>query len=282
MRKNRSMSWTLGLAAAGVLALPAGLGSAQTQVVTDADALATGRTQTVVVTQRPLRTFRGQTVRVGRFAEAERAIGVVRPLRPIPNVYGDTGYRGSSSYFYDRYPRVEREIGVVRPFVTYDPPVYNPPTTFTNPNAAASPSTRPAASETPRVSAPLRPVLSDDIEVTAVETVEVPADHRDDPWALLNHGFYREARQQFALLGTGQDADLRTGHALAAALSGDLPGGAALMPDEPALPEGVVFRAATTQRLEQTRHYLYAGQPAMQAKLQVVLDAVATPAVSAR
>ncbi|MEM9418204.1 MAG: hypothetical protein AAGA25_03985 [Planctomycetota bacterium] len=274
MKTRVEMLWMTRIAVAGLLAWPSAMASGQLSVEADGEELATGRSQTVVVTQRPLRTFRGETVRIGRYATSEKAIGVVRPLRPVPGTY-----YGDYRYGYDRYyPRYEKEIGVVRPYVTYNPPVYNPPQTFTNPNArdesgAASANVRPSAID-------LQPVLPEDVEVTAIETVVVPEAHRDDPWALLNHGYYREARQQFALLGTVNDIPTRTGHALAAVLSGDLPGGMALMPDTPELLEGTTFRPATMKRLDQMREYLYADEPEMQAKLQAVLGAAQTPIVS--
>ena len=272
MKPSCEFGWMARLAVAGLLAWPATMASAQLQVETDAEALDTGRSQTVVITQRPLRTFRGEAVRVGRYAESEKAIGVVRPLRPVPSFSYRDGYR----YGYDRYtPRYEKAIGVVRPYVTYAPPVYNPPQTITTPNAQDESS----ASRAPTID--LQPVLAQDIEVTAVETVVVPEAHRDDAWALLSHGYCRDARQQFALLGTVDDTPTRTGHALAAVLSGDLAGGVALMPDTPELPEGVVFRPATIKRLDQMREYLYADQPEMQAKLLAILDAVRPAVVTA-
>lgn len=297
MRDPRPLLWMTRLAAVGVLAWPALSSSAQTRVVTDAETLDTGRAQTVVVTQRPLRTFRGETVRIGRYAESEKEIGVVRPLRRVPGVsgydYRDTVRRSYDSHgrstrlyvdSYNAYPRYEKEIGVVRPYVTYNPPVRYAPQTFTNPNAPGN-APDPGNASAPRTSArdlSLAPVLSEDVNVTAVETVDVPVAHRDDPWALLNHGYYREARQQFALLGTIDDITTRTGHALAAALSGDLAGGVALMPANPALPEGAILRDATVQRLSQIGEYLYADQPAMQAKIKAVLDAGRTAEVTAQ
>ncbi|MEM1447183.1 MAG: hypothetical protein AAGF84_14075 [Planctomycetota bacterium] len=300
MNHRDSMCWMSRLAVAGVLAWPVLGASGQTQVVTDAETLDTGLSQTVVVTQRPLRTFRGETVRVGRYAEAERAIGVVRPLREVPSIHGirDTRYRSYDAHgrptrvyvdSYLRSPRYEREIGVVRPFVTYDPPVRNLPRSFTNPNAPvpgnANAALGSASGDESRGVLPsasdARPVLFDDVQVTAVEAVELPAEHHDDPWALLDQGYYREARQRFAQLGTLGDTDLRTGHALAAALSGDLVGGAALMPAEPALPAGVVLNAATTQRLEQVARYLYEDTPAMQAAIRTIIDSGSSATASA-
>ena len=302
MNHRDSMCWMSRLAVAGVLAWPVFGASGQTRVVTDAETLDSGLSQTVVVTQRPLRTFRGETVRVGRYAEAERAIGVVRPLREVPSIHGTlaTRYRSYDAHgrparvyvdSYLRSPRYEREIGVVRPFVTYDPPVRNLPRSFTNPNAPeTAPGSHNAASGSVSGSesrgvlpsaSDARSVLFDDVEVTAVEVVELPAEHRDDPWALLDQGYYRAARQRFAQLGNLGDTDLRTGHALAAALSGDLAGGAALMPAEPALTAGLVLNPATTQRLEQVARYLYEDTPAMQAAIRTVIDRASSTTASA-
>ncbi|MEM1107689.1 MAG: hypothetical protein AAGH99_03265 [Planctomycetota bacterium] len=276
MRKRRVLTWSSGYLAAGLMGMGL-LGGptpalAQTRVIADADVSATGRTQTVVVTQRPLRTFRGQAVRVGRFAEDRRSIGVVRPLRRVPSVFEDRcDTVGTSGVFFDTFPRFEESIGVVRPFRVYRPPVRHKPKTYTNPNAdQASASIEQAESDS--ATALLVPVLSEDISVSAVEIVELPESLREDPWALLNQGYYREARQRFATLGGLDDTSIRTGHALAAALSGDLRGGAALMPADPALPDGTAFEPGTRKRLEQTTRYLYAGDAAMQAKLYALLE----------
>lgn len=294
-------SWMTRLAAASLLAVPAWSSSGQTRVVADAERLDTGRSQTVVITQRPLRTFRGETVRIGRFAQNDLSIGVVRPIRERPSFYGQYDGVGRS---FDRQGRPARllisgrrgfssnndlSIGVVRPFRTFDPPVRHAPKTYTNPNATptAAPADPAAASSDASPPRPTRTVLGQDVSpiaitaVTAVTAVDLPAADRDDPWALLDQGHYRQARQQFALLGKAGDTATRTGHALAAALSGDLPGGVALMPADPALPAGVTLRSATTQRLEQTRQFLYADQPEMQNKLQAIIDQ-AQPAVAVR
>lgn len=288
------LAWITPLVAAAALLASAGPSSAQTTAVTDAEALSTGRTQTVVVTQRPLRTFRGETVRVGRYSDSERSIGVVRALRDSPgytnrDAYSRQNRADRSDRWYDRhvsrrsvildayrdpYPRVEESIGVVRAYRTYQPPVRNFPKTFTNENAPSSE----AAGASPSGSAQ-EPV--GDIDVTAVTAVEVPADVADDAWALLDRGYYREARQKFAAASTADDATTRTGHALAAALSGDLAGGSALMPEAPRLPDGWTLGENAARRLGQTREFLYADNAEMQAALQSVLDSGRAPEVTA-
>lgn len=295
MRLTLKMSWMTSLAATALLAVTASPSLGETRVVTDGETLANGRSQTVVVTQRPLRTFRGEAVRVGRYAEAEKSIGVVRALRDTPRYY-DTREAYSrqnradrSDRWYDRhvsrrsvilnayrdpyprdYPRIEKSIGVVRAYRTYQPPVRNFPKTFTNPNAPGSQSSDASTNQNNNASTP-QPV--GDIDVTAVTAVEVPAAVRDDAWALLDRGYYREARQKFAAESTVDDAITRTGHALAAALSGDLAGGSALMPDTPQLPEGWSLSESSARRLSQTREFLYADNAEMQAALQAILDA---------
>ncbi len=263
----------MGCALLGVMGVLAPA-SAEMTTVREAQALDSGLSQTVVIRERPLRTFRGETVRLGRYAESEKSIGVVRPLRETPDArarYGYSRLHGTDRYVparvvYDRsrYYTPDKSIGVVRAYRHYDPPQRFAPVTSTNPNAL-SPEPRRAVS-TPASDAPVP-----SIDVTAVSSVEIPEAQRDDPWALLNDGYYREARQQFASLGNVNDTATRTGHALAAALSGDLVGGRALMPDQPVLPDGQTLRPATLERLDLTRQVLYADQPPMQAKLQSIL-----------
>jgi len=285
MNTKRPVSWMARLAAASLLALPAWSSVGQTRFAAEGEAgtLGSAQAQTVVVTRRPLRTFRGQTVRLGRNADAQRAIGVVRPLRETPRFGQDRFFRsgvrfGQSSRFFGGFgSRFEKEIGVVRPFVTFDPPVRNPPKTYTNPFATLSPTASPRNAQASALSvtpSPARTVLGQEVEaaaVTAVTEVEIPEAYRGDPWTLLDQGFYRQARQQFAQLGD-TNPTTRTGHALAAVLSGDLNGGVTLMPADPKLPVGTTFRDATLQRLDQVQQFLYADQPEMQAKLQKLVD----------
>lgn len=272
--------------------------AAQTRVVPDADQLDTGRGQTVVVTQRPLRTFRGDSVRIGSYADDEKSIGVVRALRSTPGydqreAYSRLNRADRSDRWYDRhvsrrsilldayrdpYPRIEQSIGVVRSFRDYQPPQRNLPETFTNDNAPGS-SSQDKESQNRAASSTQAP---GDFNVTAVTAVEVPAAVRDDAWALLDQGYYREARQRFAAMSTADDATTLTGHALSAALSGDLQGGSALMPRAPMLPEGMMLSPAAAQRMQQTREFLYADNTAMQDALQSLLDAGVAPEVSAK
>lgn len=281
MKYVRWSASLMGLALLGMLSVSAPApASAEITTVRNAEFLDSGRSQTVVVGERPLRTFRGEAVRVGRYAEHEKSIGVVRALRQAP----DVGYRYGYSRLHgtdhavparvlidrSRFYTPEKSIGVVRAYRQYDPPQRFAPVTLTNPHATPTPP-RPA---TPGPT-PTSVIPAPSIDVTAVGSVEIPEAQRQDAWALLDDGYYREARQQFAALGNLNDTATRTGHALAAALSGDLPGGSALMPRQPVLPDGQTLRPATVQRLDQTRQYLYADQPTMQAKLQSILDAIA-------
>lgn len=263
-------------------------------------------TDTVVLTQRPLRTFRGETVRVGQFAEPDQSIGVVRPLRVGSgySIYNNDADRFRTGVVrarrYDQtgqlspdgltpgrfttgrvilqsYPGVnrypEKSIGIVRAYRYPTTPQRNLPTTVTgDPGPVVSPSSiDPMPDVRPRF-----------IRVTAVADVEVPAAVADDAWALLNAGYYREARQRFNALDaesadeSAPDADARevnarTGRGLAAALAGDLAAAADLLPDTPRLPDGFALSSATQRRLAQTAEYLLADEPEFQARLRTLL-----------
>ena len=258
--------------------------------------------QTVVLTQRPqrpLRTFRGQTVRIGSYAETEKSIGVVRPLRtyPIddyrtgitrPNRFGDaerwtTRYVAPGQIVLQAYPQAygytgsygltgpERSIGVVRAYRLPDRPQRFKPVTFrgddsdpTNPDAM-----RDSARDTNATGSTAAPAR--DVRVTAVADVSVPDELADDGWALLNAGYYREARRYFDQ-ADADASDNQTGRALAAALSGDLSAVDQLLPASAALPGDVTLSDATRRRLQQTTQYLLADRPELQARLQTLLD----------
>ena len=262
------------------------------------------RAQTVVLTQRPLRTFRGEAVRVGQYAEPEKSIGVVRPLRILPlddyrtgitrpNRFGDaerwtTRYVAPGRLVLESYPgnsrglygEPEKSIGVVRAFRLPNRPQRFGPTTITGSDDS---------DRSPR-SSNVAPASSDSaspMTLTAVTGVDVPATLQDDPWSLLNAGYYREARQRFdqsavetpatdladntsggATPGDPADAAAtRTGRALAAALAGDVQAAADLLPAEATLPAGVTLSDATRRRLQQTAQLLFTDHPEVQAQL---------------
>ncbi len=280
-------------------------------------------TRIIMVPYRPLRTFRGQPVRVNTGA-SERSIGVVRPLRTTPGSVGldernawswrnraDRSDRWRSrevrhgrivlDAYRDPYPRVERSIGVVRAFHTPQPVVRNSPFTVTNPNAPSEspPETSPQTSpESPPETSPgsmviLGPTFPDapaagDATVYAVRSVEeLPQAQRSDPWALLNHGYYRDARAAFDKADADASAQrpvdeqaAATGRALAAALSGDLAAARRLMPDRPRVPQGFAFSDQARRRIVQTRTFLFAQDAEMQAALDTLTadpDAASAP-----
>ena len=101
---------------------------------------------------------------------------------------------------------------------------------------------------------------------------DLPEAERDDPWALLNAGFYRDARRLFAA-DAHSPAAARTGAALAAAMTGDLAAAADLMPADPALPAGVTLSDATAARLRQFQAFFFQDDPAMQQALTTLLTA---------
>jgi len=201
---------------------------------------------------RPLRTFRGQPVRVGPGNRPELSIGVVRAIRAD----------GSKS------------IGVVRPIRGFES---TPPLNAGGLAVAsgADPyAVDPAPDQTP---APPARVLVPGIAGGPEGTDQVgsaslrvfagqprPVVDGADPWGLLNAGRYLAAAERFD--ATGDDAQ-RTGAALAAVLSGDLSMGAAVMPDEPVLPAGVSLDANTTLRLRQIRAVFYEDNAAMRGAL---------------
>lgn len=257
------------------------------------------RSEVIVVTQRPLRTFRGEAVRVGRYSDNELSIGVVRPLREVPSYDGRSEYSRLNRFdrsdrwrtrelargrivldaYPDRFSRVEKSIGVVRAYRTYDPVVRNAPRTFTNQTLDTTPGT--PGSATGGTDAGATVTRTSDQPIVAVSsTVEVPEDAQSDPWALLNQGYYREAR---TLFDAEPDADesVMTGRALAAAMSGDLTAASELMPDSPTLPDDTALRDHTRRRIELIREYLYEDDAAMQSALQGVLDASASAEASA-
>ena len=231
---------------------------------------------------RPLRTFRGEAVLVPR-QQAERSIGVVRPLRvapasiqPNPTSYYNRADRS------DRWlvreiargrillpaPGVEESVGVVRAYrsvptnrVEQRPGVV----TFTNPNAESNDSEQ----QNRDTVGPNFPQTAEagDASVYAFRQVEdLPEGEQADPWALLNQGFYRNAEEAFA---EGDDSpESRTGRALAAALSGNLAAVADLMPGEPTLPQGVTLSAATQRRINQTAQFLFADEAELQQALR--------------
>ncbi|MEO1235488.1 MAG: hypothetical protein AAFX76_01730 [Planctomycetota bacterium] len=286
----------LGVAAAG-LAFVAAPSPGVAQVV----AFNGASPQTVVVTQRPLRTLDGQAVRVGRFSSTndQTSIGVVRARREQPffannnkrGLFSDVNRSTRSDRWYQRelalgriaapvgvtpaFGQQDLSIGVVRAFRTFDPVERIPPQTFTNPNAADRPGANTV--DGPPTVGPAFPnaPAAGDASVYAVTQVELPDGQKDNPWALLNQGFYRESANLFFERDT---PEARTGAALAAALSGDLAGAAARMPADPAVPAGVTFRPATRQRIAQTQQFLYADDPQMQQALRFVLDATAADA----
>ena len=256
--------------------------------------------RTVILTerpQRPLRTFRGQAVRVGSYAETEKSIGVVRPLRTYPlddartgitrpNRFGDaerwtTRYVAPGRLVLQAYPNVygnaanlsygnsgltgpERSIGVVRAYRLPDRPQRFGPVTLTGNDEASS---NADASSSDAGTTPPR-----DIRVTAVGEVAVPGELRDDAWALLNAGYYREARRQFDQNDADDSAAQQTGRAVAAALAGDLNAAAELLPESATLPDRVTLSDATRRRLQQTTQYLMADQPELQSRFQQLLD----------
>jgi hypothetical protein len=240
-----------------------------------------GPRQTVVLTQRPLRTFRGVAVNAGRYANDDRAIGIVRPIRVRPNVDPRTAYSAYNRFDRsdrwalrevargrilldvrpDPYTRVEKSIGVVRPYRTYDPVIRNGPRTLTNPDPL----------EAPSIAKQYRELTDGQLAVTALAEVRIPAAAAGRPWTLLSEGYYREARQAFADLGDPDDT-ARTGHALAAALHGDLTGAAELMPDAPRVADEAAFTDTARRRVELLRQYLFEGDESMQAALQTILD----------
>ncbi|MEM6459940.1 MAG: hypothetical protein AAF710_11190 [Planctomycetota bacterium] len=265
----------------------------QSTVIEDADAIAAGASPTVIVTDRPLRTFQGQAVRVGDGAGVERSIGVVRPLRAVPT-FDNRGSFDRANRFdrSDRWyfreiargriladafvvpsVRAEESIGVVRAFRTFDPVVRNPPRVFTNPNATPSGGSADAGVD---LAAPAEPV-----DVYSVNAVAVPAEVETDPWAMLNQGFYRAARAAFAEVREAGEsgAAARTGEALAAALGGDVTAASELMPESPVLPAGVALDAATSQRLQATAALLFADDAALRRAVSTLLEAGAADKV---
>ncbi|MEM7626113.1 MAG: hypothetical protein AAF333_10985 [Planctomycetota bacterium] len=248
--------------------------------------------EVVVVTQRPLRTFRGDTVRVGRAAPNDLSIGVVRPIRAETRRRGgDCDQRGFSrtrfgvsrfNTFNSRFTGPnDLSIGVVRAFRRHDPVERFAPVTHTNPLAqdepvAASTSTAaPAYEAQPATVGPLFPLHG--AEVVAVrEVAPTPDIDPQDPWALLNVGRYRDALDRFGTHVANDTPETQTGRALAAALSGDLARGAEFMPEAPVVPAGLVLNAATAQRIELTRQFLYEDDPAAQVKLRRLLDVAKT------
>jgi len=193
---------------------------------------------------RPLRTFRGQPVRVGPGFRSELSIGVVRAIRAD----------GSKS------------IGVVRPIrggfghVTPTPPVQPGGLAITRgfapaPEQVQAPLLAPAEPGrllVPGIAGAPEPAAGS-LQIYVGQPQPVAADA--DPWGLLK---------------TGDDAQ-RTGAALAAALSGDLNTAASLMPAAPVLPEGVVLDPATVLRLRQVRAVFYEDNAAMRDALATLL-----------
>ena len=206
---------------------------------------------------RPLRTFRGQPVRVGPGFRSELSIGVVRAIRAD----------GSKS------------IGVVRPIrggfghVTPTPPVQPGGLAITRgfapaPEQVQAPLLAPAEPGrllVPGIAGAPEPAAGS-LQIYFGQPQPVAADA--DPWGLLNTGRYRAAAERFD--GTGDDAQ-RTGAALAAALSGNLNTAASLMPAAPVLPEGVVLDPATVLRLRQVRAVFYEDNAAMRDALATLL-----------
>ncbi|MEM8737779.1 MAG: hypothetical protein AAGG38_04785 [Planctomycetota bacterium] len=285
--KNPALA-ALALGSAAFFVAPS---QAQVRLIDNGESLNTGRSQTVVVTQRPLRTLGGQAVRVGRFSSTNdsTSIGVVRARRNQPIIssvrrgtYSDINRSDRSDRWYQRELALGRiatpfqrnqdlSIGVVRAFRNDDPIVRLSPQTFTNPNAANVPGANTVNGPVTVGPSFASPPQAGDADIYAVTRVELPEADRDNAWALFDQGFYREAATRF----TGDDPVSQTGAALAAALSGDLNGAAQLMPATPQVPVDTVLQPATRQRIEQTRRFLYSDNATMQSALQSILDTTA-------
>jgi hypothetical protein len=299
MRKTPApLGLTLGLALLATAAVPAPDASAQASENTPLsvdpgerfDRTRPG--QTIVVTQRPLRTFRGEAVRVGRFANDDRVIGVTRAVRVDPtndyrSLFSELNRFDRSDRWYTRevargrivleafpdpYTRIERSIGVVRPYNVPLPVRRNGPRTVTGSAQGAS------DQGVADVGSPsFRTLTEGPVSVTAVTNVQVPQDAADQPWTLLDRGLYREAAAAFSeRLEQRDDPTLRTGAALAALLSGDLQAGVDQMPEVPELSAEVRLSEATRRRMRQTAEFLYADNAGMQQALQTLAEA-ATP-----
>lgn len=235
----------------------------------------------VVVTQRPLRTFRGDTVRVGNATSRDLSIGVVRPIRDETR-RRHVG-RSFNGYSYgDRYSRRyvgphDLSIGVVRPFRQHTPVVRNAPVTVTNPLAREQSPAPAAAASTPAYDT--QPVTVGPVFTPRPSAVTPPTSAPDvdseNPWSLFNAGRYRQARQEFGPAQAGDTAEIQTGRALAAALSGDLAAGSEWLPEAPALPVGVTLSDSARQRIELAAEFLYEGDAATQTKLRSLLEASA-------
>lgn len=238
------------LACAGLLtAGPTAWGQSSTQDAQTLDAEVQPRT--VIRLVRPLRTFRGEAVRVGG-SQPELSIGVVRPIREGGSTDDRVIYhrRAVVDAYPDVYPyrygRPDESIGVVRAYRTYDPPQRSEVVIFRNANA------QPTADDNTAVNT----LSPDNPAVYAVRSVgDLPEPQQTDPWALLNAGFYRDARALFAQQEPTPES--RTGQALAATLSGDAQAGASLMPDTPTLGQGVTLSTATRSRIVQSADLFY-------------------------
>lgn len=102
-----------------------------------------------------------------------------------------------------------------------------------------------------------------------------PAAMRDDPWALLNAGRYRDARGVFEkqLGSNGSDNALQAGLALATALSGDLDAGADALAElggDAAAMRALPVQPALASKLALLADTLYADRPDAQRILRMI------------
>ncbi|MEM7624037.1 MAG: hypothetical protein AAF333_00260 [Planctomycetota bacterium] len=219
------------------------------------------------------RSVRNQPVTVGRFADYENSPGLIRTVRTSPALDERSAY--SKLNRFDRSDRwYARELARGRVRLTLSSPLIQqslnpdrlaPGETFTVTNPDAVPQT-------------VGPVFPDapaagDASVYALRPATLTDAEKSDPWALLDRGLYRDAIGAWE----GEDAESRTGRALAYALSGDLAAAADLMPANPSLPAAASFSPGTIQRITQSRRFVFSDDPVMQAALQAILD-TATPA----
>ncbi len=219
-------------------------------------------------------------------SDGRLSVGAVRNLRPAPLFDPFTAY--SRYNRFDRSDRwlareiilgridpyrVEKSIGVVRayrqnPYIDVRE-AQRGVLVFTNPNA---PDAAPSLD-----TSDLQPSITGAGGAGTRRVSDLDEATQNDPWALLDEGFYRDARAMFEAAET-PDAATRTGAALAAAMLGDLDAAADLMPDGPTLPDGVTLSDATRTRLRQLGSFLYQDDPAMQRAMTTLAGPDPTPA----
>ncbi len=225
---------------------------------------------------RPLRTFRGQPVRVGPGNRPELSIGVVRAIRadgsrsigvvrPIRHA-GACGCGADGLSHAGHKVSCEHHGGLQ---ATVPRSSVGPATTGSSgsdryPADGAASSAAPVEVLVPGIASGGFGSASLQIYVGQPRAVAPGA----DPWDLLNAGRYRAAAGRF---DAEADAGQRTGAALAAALSGALSVAAEAMPAEPVLPEGVTLDPAVVLRLRQVREVFFSDDAAMRSALDTLL-----------